>query len=183
MDDTKSLQLPILGSSKTMYMGHRRWLEPDDPWRKRGDLFNGEVEKRGPPRKRSGTEIKMFLDDWEECPSPGNKKKAPEPLLRVWKTKSIFLELLFYKILDMPHILDQMHITKNVLESFLGTLLNMLEKTKDGPKARTDLKILGIREDLHGAPPKKTETKMETETEMDRGKKVNKKKEHCWGGS
>ena len=48
----------------------------------------------------------------------------------------------------------------------------MPEKTKDGPKARTDLKILGIREDLHGAPPE------EAETEMDRGKKFNKKKEH-----
>jgi len=69
---------------------------------------------------------------------------------------------------------------KNVLESSLGTLLNMPEKTKDEPKARTDLKILGIREDLHGAHPKETETKMETETEMDMdmGKKAKKKKEH-----
>ena len=73
-----------------------------------------------------------------------------------------------------------MHITKNVLESLLGTLLNMPEKTKDGPKARTDLKILGIREVLHGAPLEETETEMETETEVDRdmGKKSKKKKEH-----
>src|SRR3954468_2937573 len=70
-------------------MGHRRWLEPDDPWKKHGYLLNGEVDKRGPPRKRSGTKIKMLLDDWEECPSPGKKKKAPEPLLRVWKTKYV----------------------------------------------------------------------------------------------
>ena len=67
-----------------------------------------------------------------------------------------------------------MHITKNVLESLLGTLLNMPEKTKDGPKARTDLKILGIREDLQGAPPEDTETEMETE--MDRGKKSTRRK-------
>ena len=159
-------------------MGHRRWLDPDDLWRKHGDLFNGEVEKRGPPSKRGGTKIKMLLDDWEECPSPGKKKKAPEPLLRVWKTKSVFWELPYWKILDTPYSLDQMHITKNVLESLLGTILNMPEKTKDGPKARTDLKILGIREDLHGAPPEETETEMETETKMERGKKVNKKKEH-----
>src|ERR1041385_2788038 len=59
-----------------------------------------------------------------------------------------------------------MHITENVLESLLGTLLNVLEKTKDGPKVRTNLKILGIREDLHRAPPE------ETETEMDMGKKI-----------
>ena len=95
-------------------------------------MFNGEVEKRGPPRKRSGTEIKMLLDEWEECPSPGKKKKAPEkPLLRVWKTKSVFWDLPYWKILDTPYSLDQIHITKNVLESLLGTLLNMPEKTKD----------------------------------------------------
>ena len=35
----------------------------------------------------------------------------------------------------MPHSLDVMHITKNVCESLLGTLLKMLERTKDGPKA------------------------------------------------
>ena len=58
----------------------------------------------------------------------------------------------------MPHSLDVMHITKNVCESLLGTLLNMPERTKDGPKARGDLKSMGIRQE-------------------DRGKKVNKKEE------
>ena len=42
----------------------------------------------------------------------------------------------------MPHSLDVMHITKNVCESLLGTLLNMPERTKDGPKARADLKSM-----------------------------------------
>ena len=49
----------------------------------------------------------------------------------------------------MPHSLDVMHITKNVCESLHGTLLNMPERTKDGPKARADLKSMGIREELH----------------------------------
>ena len=49
----------------------------------------------------------------------------------------------------MPHSLDIMHITKNVCESLLGTLLNMPERTKDGPKARADLKSMGIRQELH----------------------------------
>ena len=49
----------------------------------------------------------------------------------------------------MPHSLDVMHITKNVCESLLGTLLNMPERTKDGPKARADLKSMGIWQELH----------------------------------
>jgi hypothetical protein len=59
MDDTTWLQLKkFLGYSKTVYMGHRRWLaNKKDPWRRRGELFNGEDELRGPPRRRSGKEI------------------------------------------------------------------------------------------------------------------------------
>ncbi|KAK1668660.1 hypothetical protein QYE76_056819 [Lolium multiflorum] len=49
--------------------------------------------------------------------------------------------------------LDVMHIMKNVCESLLGTLLNMPERTKDGPKARYDLLSIGIREELHAGRP------------------------------
>ena len=66
-------------------------------------------------------------------------RKAPEPLLKVWKTRSVFWDLEYWHKLDTPHCLDQMHICKNVLESLLATLMNMPDKTKDGPKARKDL--------------------------------------------
>ena len=179
MDDTTSQQLTSTkdgGSGKIVYMGHRRWLEKDDPWRKHGDLFNGLAEHRGPPRKRSGTEINELLKNWEQCPAPGKMKKAPEPLLKVWKTRSVFWDLEYWPNHDAPHCLDQMHITKNVLESLLGTLMNMPEKTKDGPKARKDLEDLKIRKDLHR---KKSTEETETETqERERGRKVNKKEEN-----
>jgi hypothetical protein len=150
MDDKTSLQLPKEdGSSKTVNTGHRRWLEKDDPWRNRGDLFNGKVEHRGPPHKRSGIEIDELLKNWEECPATGKNKKVPEPLLKVWKMRSVFWDLPYWPKLDTPNSLDQMHITKNVLEILLGTLMNMPEKTKDGLKARRDLEFLGIMEDLH----------------------------------
>jgi hypothetical protein len=45
-----------------------------------------------------------------------------------------------------------MHITKNVCESLLGTLFNMLDRTKDGPKARNDLMALNIMKELHLSP-------------------------------
>ena len=56
-----------------------------------------------------------------------------------------------------------MHICKNVLERLLATLMNMPDKTKDGPKARKDLQDLEIREDLH-MPPRKMSYETETET-------------------
>ena len=151
-----------------MYMRHRRWLKKDDPWRKHGDLFNGLAELRGPPHRTIGTEIDELLSNWEQCPAPGKMKKAPEPLLKVWKMRSVFWDLEYWPNHDMPHCLDPMHITKNVLESLLGTLMNMPEKTKDGPKARKDLEDLKIRKDLHR---KKLIEETETETEEGKGKK------------
>ncbi|KAK1570190.1 hypothetical protein QYE76_018357 [Lolium multiflorum] len=154
MDGTTYRQLDRdPGSSKTVFMGHRRWLRDEDPWRKRKDLFDGQDEPRRRPRTRSGEQIDELLKNWNECPPPGKKRKAPEPLLKVWKTRSVFWDLPYWKILRVPHNLDVMHITKNVCESLLGTLLNMPERTKDGPKARYDLLSIGIREELHAGRP------------------------------
>ena len=46
------------------------------------------------------------------------------------------------------HLLDVMHIEKNVCESIYGTLLHQPRKTKDGVKARNDLIEMKIREKL-----------------------------------
>jgi hypothetical protein len=176
MEETMFLQLGKDGSSKTVYMGHRRWLQKTDPWRKRGDLFDGTNEPRGPPRKKSGEEIDTLLKGWKECPAPGKirqkpgekkKKKETTPLIGVWKRRSVFWDLPYWKILDTPHCLDVMHITKNVCESLLGTLLNMPDRTKDGPKARQDLKVLGIREELQIPPAQEGQS----EEEADGGQK------------
>ena len=180
MDDTTYLQLDKdPGSSKTVYIGHRRWLPKNDVWRRRGDLFNGENELRDPPLKRSGTEIHTLLKNWKECPKPGKKQKATAPLLKVWKAKSVFYELPYFEILAVPHSLDVMHITKNVCESLLSTLFNMPERTKDGPKARSDLKQLDIRRELHYRGGDDDEEEEEEETEGRRGKKRKKKDYYC----
>ena len=47
-----------------------------------------------------------------------------------------------------------MHIEKNIVDSILGTLLDISGKIKDHEKARYDLKDMGIRKNLH---PKDTE--------------------------
>jgi len=41
-----------------------------------------------------------------------------------------------------------MHIEKNVCDSVVGTVLNLEGKTKDGPKARIDLKKMQSRRHL-----------------------------------
>ena len=71
-----------------------------------------------------------------------------------------------------------MHITKNVCESLLGTLLNMPERIKDGPKARNDLIHMGIREELQGGRPDDDDDEQETEGRRLR-KKVKKNDYYC----
>ncbi|KAK1680025.1 hypothetical protein QYE76_040873 [Lolium multiflorum] len=131
MDKTPHLQLPKPpGSCKTVFQGTRMWLRFDHPWRKRKDLFNGEEELGRSPRPRSGEEISELLENWEECPAPGKKRPRESPLLGVWNARSVFWDLPYWKVLHTPHSLDVMHITKNVTESLLGTLMNMPDDGK-----------------------------------------------------
>jgi hypothetical protein len=110
------------------------------------------------------------LNNWKDCPIHGRKKKEPEPLLKIWKRRSVFWDLPYWPILDTPHSLDIMNITKNVCESLLATLFDKPDKTEDGPKERQDLKTMGIREDLHVQPKPK---------EIDKGKQaITSKRDH-----
>ena len=101
----------------------------------------------------------------------------------IWKRKSVFMGLPYWLILGTPHCLDVMHITKNVCESLLGTLFNMPDRTKDGPKARNDLMDMNIRKGLH-LPSADDRTKDEDEDEEEtqgpsKRKKVKPKEWYC----
>jgi hypothetical protein len=49
----------------------------------------------------------------------------------------------------MRHAIDIMHVEKNVCEAMIGTLLDILGKTKDTLKAQMDLEEMKLRKDLH----------------------------------
>ena len=103
-------------------------------------------------------------------------------LLKVWKRKSVFWGLKYWELLSSPHSLDMMHITKNICESLLGTLFDMPEKSKDGTRARQDLKDIGIREELKPASLKRTKEiakgkNIAIADETTKGKTMTKNKE------
>ena len=60
-----------------------------------------------------------------------------------------FFNLEYWQSLHVRHVLDVMHIEKNVCESIIGTLLDVSHKSKDGLKSRLDLVDMGIRTTLH----------------------------------
>jgi hypothetical protein len=59
-----------------------------------------------------------------------------------------FLELPYWKDLDVRHSMDVIHVEKNVCESLLRTLFNIDGKTRDHGHAQADLKKMEIRPEL-----------------------------------
>ena len=62
---------------------------------------------------------------------------------------SLFWRLPYWQDLIVRHALDGMHLTKNVTESTLGTLMAMKGKGKDSLETRQDLQDMNVRSELH----------------------------------
>jgi hypothetical protein len=67
----------------------------------------------------------------------------------LFKKRSIFWNPPYWKDLMVRHAIDVMHVEKNVYEALIGTLLDILGKTKDILKAWIDLEEIELRNDLH----------------------------------
>ena len=64
---------------------------------------------------------------------------------KLYKKRSIFFNLEYWKHLLVRHQLDVMHIEKNVCKNIYGTLIHQSGKTKEEINARKDLEHLEIR--------------------------------------
>ncbi|CAL8163867.1 unnamed protein product [Prunus armeniaca] len=130
-DDTPSHRLK--NSHKICYIGHRKWLPINHPYRRQREAFNGKPEYDTPPEPLTEEKVLHMVEDGDRV---------------CWKKKSIFFDLEYWKYLPVRHVLDVMHIEKNVCDSIIGTLLEILGKNKDGIAARLDLLNMGVKTDL-----------------------------------
>lgn len=94
-------------SRKFAYLGHRRFLPPNHPFRHKKKWFNGKIESKGKPRPLNGLEIlnavKDIENDWGKKQNGGtinttktkrkkqDSSKRVQKTVQVWKKKSIFL--------------------------------------------------------------------------------------------
>ncbi|XP_042941123.1 uncharacterized protein LOC122275881 [Carya illinoinensis] len=128
--DTDSMWLAY--GRKHCYMGHRRWLALDHPWRKKKRAFNGANEVRIQPANllaQAIFESLSMVPNVQFGKSSRKRKRAPQELN--WTKKSIFFDLPYWQELELRHNLDVMHIEKNICDSVLGTLLSIDGKSKD----------------------------------------------------
>jgi hypothetical protein len=78
------------------------------------------------------------------------RKKTPTPTDIHFKKQLIFsMYLPYWKDLQTCNSIDLMHVTKNIFDRIIETLLDMPRKIKDGLKSRTDLVQFELRPELH----------------------------------
>ncbi|CAL9000642.1 unnamed protein product [Prunus brigantina] len=133
-DDTPSHRLK--NGHKICYIGHRKcqqWLPINHSCRRQRAAFNGKPEYGTPPEPLTGEEVLHMVEDGDRV---------------CWKKKSIFFDLEYWKYFLVRHVLDVMHIEKNVCDSVIGTLLEIPGKNIDGIAARLDLLNMGVKTDL-----------------------------------
>jgi hypothetical protein len=125
-------------SKKVVYLGHHRFLSPKHQLRKKGKHFNSEAEVRGKPKCHIGDDIFDMVKDLKLIFGKGlsnqsvlNDASGHAPM---WKKKSIFWELPYWKFLEVRSAINVMHVTKNLSVNLLG-FLGLNGKTKDTSEA------------------------------------------------
>ena len=66
----------------------------------------------------------------------------------MWKKKSIFWDLPYWKDLEVRSAIDVMHVTKNLCVTLLG-FLGVYGKTKDTLEAREDQQRMHGKDGIH----------------------------------
>ena len=128
--DTESIYLDKC--RKNVYLGHRRFLLTNHQCRKKGKHFKGEVDHRKKPTMRIGDHVLAMVNDLHVIFGKGpNDAEGHAPM---WKKKSIFWDLPYWKDLEARSSIDVMHVTKNLCVNLLG-FLGVYGKTKDTPEA------------------------------------------------
>ncbi|XP_071683720.1 uncharacterized protein [Lolium perenne] len=126
---------------KVMYLGHCRFLRTTHPVRKKGKHYNGEADHRRKPPHRDGVDIFGMVKDLDVIfgKGPGGRSVPNDDAghAPMWKKKSIFWDLPYWKVLEVRSSIDVMHVTKNLCVNLLG-FLGVYGKTKDTPEARED---------------------------------------------
>ena len=111
---------------KIVYMGHRQFLPTGHHVRNGGKHFKGLADIRTKPTRRDGDVVYGMVKDLEvifgKGPGSLNVPKDANKRVPLWKKKSIFWDLPYWKILEVRSAIDVMHVTKNLCVNLLNFL-------------------------------------------------------------
>lgn len=137
---------------KQCFPGNRRFLEPDHRWRLDTKSFYGKTERGQPPSPLTGDDVLKALHGIPNVvfgkKEDLKRKRGSNYLDGQWKKISIFFRLPYWSKLLVRHNLDVMHIEKNICDTLLGTILDILGKTKYHLNARKGLVRLNMHKKI-----------------------------------
>jgi hypothetical protein len=114
--ETESIYLDE--SRKNMYPWYRCFLPNKHVLRKKGKHFNGEADTRSKPTRRTGDDVFDMVKDLKVIFGKGpGRQPVPNDAdghAPMWKKKSIFWELEYWKFLDVRSAINVMHLTKKI---------------------------------------------------------------------
>ena len=118
LDKTKCTYLKKC--KKVMYLGCRQFLPSNHPLRKKGKHFEGVADHRKKPNLLDGDAIFGMVKNIEVIFGKGpDSQSVPKDVATrhapMWKKKSVFWELPYWKVLEVRSSIDVMHVTKNLL--------------------------------------------------------------------
>jgi hypothetical protein len=150
LQETESIYL--VNCKKNVYLAHHQFLGKHHTLRKKGKHFNGKADHRGKHKEHTGVDVFDMVKDIEvifrKGPGGQSVRHDAEGHASMWKKKSIFWELEYWKFLEVRFAIDVMHVTKNLCMNLLG-FLGMYGKTKDTKEARQDQQRVKDPEDRH----------------------------------
>ena len=111
-----------------------------------------DVIVKDPALQMIGAAVRAQLDALEVNKQEGGFVAYGEQ--HAWTQKSCLWNLPYFDDLLLPHHIDVMHTKKNIAEAIFGTIMDILDKTKDNVKARVDQARLCDRPKLDMAPPR-----------------------------
>jgi hypothetical protein len=113
--------------NKIFYVGHRRWLPHDHPWRKKKD-YDGQIEICEELQEFSTTELMQQLERVKHVEHPNNnKRKRDANDGQCWKKTSCLWDFLYWTDLKLRHNLYVMHIEKIFVSTSLVHFLLLQE--------------------------------------------------------
>jgi hypothetical protein len=123
--------------------------------RKKGKHFRGVADHRPKPELHTSDDLFDMVRDLEVIFGKGPSGQSVLNDVAIghapmWKKKSIFWELEYWKDLEVRSSIDVMHETKNVCMNLLG-FLGVYGKTKDTPEARKDQQRMKDPNNMHPA--------------------------------
>jgi hypothetical protein len=123
---------------KIVYMDHCRFLSVKHPLIKKHDHYGGKADHHTKPRHICGKMVFEMVKDIKVVfrKGPGSRSMPNvEGHAPMWKKRSIFWNLPYWKIIEVRNTIDVMHLTKNLSVNLLG-FLGGYGKPKDTLEAR-----------------------------------------------